>query len=464
MLTRISSWILAVALKRRRKEATVKTPDLPKVPIFCAHEHWGSIAALGKVTDAFPADRVCGARPQRRVHLPDILLDPYHGGWVYSAGDRVDQAAAEAGAESFEQLAHSRPGRALEAIAPILERQRATGGYQCIRRGLLFLYGVDISKAGREDINRLDRQIGDHYENIFHWYRQAMEKASFSHLIRPVHPAYYFEQSSPEAATEELSFTHSMIRIDPFLDFWKKDSPARDELARAVDTDPDGPASWREFLTRLFDVAAENGAAGIKQLQAYTRSLDFMPRPDDSSVRFRGDLDPDQVHTFQNWVMHECCKQAHQRRWPHQVHVGTHNLSESFPLPLGQLASQYGQMDIVQLHCWPFIEQAGWLAKHHANCYIDTCWQPVLSPRFFEKAMQTWLNYVPSHKFMCSQDSTSVEMAVGSALFVREILAEVLVEVTRNMGFSRGDLLRLARDILHNNAVEVYRIGSRIEE
>ena len=29
---------------------------------------------------------------------------------------------------------------------------------------------------------------------------------------------------------------------------------------------------------------------------------------------------------FQDWIMHECCKQAHDRGWPHQVHVGTHNL------------------------------------------------------------------------------------------------------------------------------------------
>ena len=133
-------------------------------------------------------------------------------------------------------------------------------------------------------------------------------------------------------------------------------------------------------------------------------------------MHWRGELNAEKVRVFQDWVMHECCKQAHDRGWPHQIHVGTHNLSQSSPLPLADMAAQYPRMKIVQLHCWPFLKEAGWLAKYHANIFIDTCWQPVLSPAFFREAMVNWLNYVPASKIMCSHDSTSVEMAVGSSL------------------------------------------------
>jgi hypothetical protein len=90
-------------------------------------------------------------------------------------------------------------------------------------------------------------------------------------------------------------------------------------------------------------------------------------------------------------------------------------------------------MKIVMIHCWPYLREAGWLAKFHSNVYIDTCWQPVLNPAFFREALATWWNYVPLHKITCGHDSTTVEMACGSALFTREILAESLSERKLNM-------------------------------
>ena len=117
---------------------------------------------------------------------------------------------------------------------------------------------------------------------------------------------------------------------------------------------------------------------------------------------------------------------------------------------------RYPRMKIVQLHCWPFLKEAGWLAKYHANIFIDTCWQPVLSPAFFREAMVNWLNYVPASKIMCSHDSTSVEMAVGSSLFTREILADTLLTHANHQGLTENDLRGIATGMLHDNAAVVY--------
>jgi predicted TIM-barrel fold metal-dependent hydrolase len=157
--------------------------------------------------------------------------------------------------------------------------------------------------------------------------------------------------------------------------------------------------------------------------------------------------------------MHECCKRANDRGWPHQIHVGTHNLRASSPLPLRALAQRYPKMKLVQLHCWPFIEEAGHLAKLQPNVYIDTCWEPVLSPAFLEQALHTWLSFVPAHKIMLSHDSTSVEMAAGSSLFTRDALSAAMDRQRRTLGVSADMALRLAQDMLHNNAVRVYGCG-----
>jgi hypothetical protein len=125
-------------------------------------------------------------------------------------------------------------------------------------------------------------------------------------------------------------------------------------------------------------------------------------------------------------------------------------------MPLAELARTYPKMKIVMIHCWPFLKEAGWLAKFHANVYIDTCWQPILNPQFFREAIGVWWNYAPAHKITCGHDATTVEMAVGSSLFTREALDEVLPERTRNMGVSPVELRNAAAALLHGNAEAIY--------
>lgn len=193
---------------------------------------------------------------------------------------------------------------------------------------------------------------------------------------------------------------------------------------------------------------------GIKQLQAYRRDLDFQPRVD-GEIRWT-DTDALEVRKRQDWIVHECCREAHERKWAHQVHVGTHNLPNSSPVPLSQLARRYPNMKIVMIHCWPFLDEAGTLARQLPNLYIDTCWQPILNPAFFRKAMSEWWNYVPSHKITCGHDATTVEMAVGSSLYTREILADVLRDQIRSSGSREKQIQEAAKRVLHDNAQQLY--------
>jgi predicted TIM-barrel fold metal-dependent hydrolase len=130
-------------------------------------------------------------------------------------------------------------------------------------------------------------------------------------------------------------------------------------------------------------------------------------------------------------------------------------------MPLLERARRYPGMKIVMIHCWPFLKEAGWLAKYQANMYIDTCWQPILNPDFLREAMNTWLQYVPFHKITCGHDATTVEMAAGSALFTREILGDVLGRVGLKLGISEGGMRQVGADFLYNNAVQIYGIGKR---
>lgn len=420
-------------------------PDfLSDIPVSCSHEHWGSLSHIGFKKAGFVADLQPGALPSRRTTMTDLLIDPYMSGSL--AGNGVSPPS------------NPEPGDEFRNISESLRDLRLKGTYQALRLGILFAYNYDLQSHEPEKFKEASSMIGERYGELFSWYRELMSKAALTKLIRPVQPEFYFANFTTGAAMEELSFTSTVLRIDPFLDFWRTTHPRRDFLAEKLGTDPvDGP-SWRSFLELLFSHAAELDCLGIKQLQAYSRNLNFEV-VNEADVIFRGELSEKEIKKFQDWVMHTMCELANQRKWPHQVHVGTHNHPHSNPLPLQRLASMYPDQKIIMLHCWPYLEEAGFLAQAHPNVFIDTCWQAILNPDFLRLSMNTWLGYIPMSKWTMSNDSTSVEMATGASMITRKVLGEALSTKQKQAGLSDSELSEMAAQILNNNAVDIYGIG-----
>lgn len=426
------------------------------IPVFCAHEHWGSVEAIGMGTYGFRADMEAGAHPHGNVSIWDIVLDPYFGGWIAAAGYDVQKMAQKNGYDSFIGWWQNDPTIMLRTLEPALREQTLTGAFQCLRLGIAALHNEDIGAFDVKSWMNADAAVTRAYVDIFSWYRHVMDTMAISALVRPVHPEFFWTKSGQ--ASRELEFTTPILRIDPLLDLWPTVCPRRDRLAELVGVEPRDAVSWRKFITALFDVAAQHGTVGIKQLQAYARDLAFA-RVSDSEVRFTGDLSSAEQRYFEDWVVQECCRQAHERHWPHQIHVGTHNLANSSPLPLEGLAKTYPNMKLVLLHCWPFLEEAGFLAKHWPNIYLDPCWLALLNPVFLRKSFDLWLGYVPVSKLMCSQDATSAEMAAGSILVLRHVLARMLAQRCEEVGASKSEVRAIAEHILHENGHTVYGKG-----
>jgi hypothetical protein len=430
-------------------------PERMDAPSYCTHEHWGSVASFGMEPEGFRPDVLRGATPLRRTGTLDLLLDPYFGGWLACSGLDVAALARDAGVGPIHDAVGRDAGRALLALRPALTTFGMTGGFRALREGILRLYRTDIAECSGADAARLDERVAREYADTFGWYRKAMRRSGLVHPIRPVHPEFIWRVADSAQAGLEAQIVRPILRVDPLVQLWPASCPRRDALAAQVGVEPGDAPSWRRFLGVLFDRAASIGCVGIKQLQAYARSLAFDPVAD-ADVAFRGDLDARQRKAFEDWVVHECCKQAHDRGWPHQVHVGTHNLSHSSPLPLGGLAQRYRRMALVQLHCWPFVDEAGWLAWQHPNVYVDGCWMPIINPHHLAEALSKWLGMIPYTKVMCGHDATSVEMAVGASTMLRSILETSLAEHRRNGTLSASDAAGAARAVLCDNAVRIY--------
>ena len=416
------------------------------------------MASFGMVPEGFRPDVVCGARPQRPTGISDLVLDAYLRGMMGAVGTNPDRAASAAGEKEFHAWSTKDPDAAFEALRGLVAAQRLTGTYQCTRRGVEMLYDAELDDYSPA----LNARIQAEYGRVFAWYRDGMKRAHFSELIRIVHPEYYVRDETPECAQEEAAFTHTIMRIDPLLGLWQSTSTRRDGLVAMTGIDPVNAETWRAFLERIFAIATEKNARGIKQLQAYRRVLDYSVRADEQVV-WRGELTPEQIQVQQDWIVRECCRLADARGWVHQIHVGTHNLTQSSPMPLQALAKDFPNMKIVMLHCWPFLQECGWLSKYVPNIYIDSCWQPILNPEFYREALRLWLNYVPLHKITCGHDATSIEMAAGSSRFTREALSNALDENKHVLGMKEGPLMQVAADFLHNNSSALYGVGARVE-
>lgn len=224
---------------------------------------------------------------------------------------------------------------------------------------------------------------------------------------------------------------------------------------------PRDAAGWRAFLARTFEVIAAGGCRGLKDMAAKIRKLRFEVRSD-SEVSFDGVDSLEEAMIFQDWLWHELCKLASDYKWPWQVHTGTTTLLDSNPLPLEPAIERYPNVKWVMIHCWPYLSETGYLARQHRNVWVDVCWLPMLNPHFFRRAIMEWLQYVPHHKIHCGHDAHSVEVAAGSSLVMREILEEILTQHWANSGLTEDEVMGIAHDLLHNNAVDVYRVGQRV--
>lgn len=419
-----------------------QNPDFAGIPNFCSHEHWGSIASIGTIPGGYRCDYEQGATPRESTGLYDLLVEPYLRGQLIGAGVDRDSLVRGSGWKWFS------------GFKEILRPHLFTGMFQCTRRGILALYGTDLLTTDSAGLSRLESAIAGNYKRVSEWHERAMKRSHFQGLIRPVHPEFYRQQESAETASAEARLQHTVMRIDPFLDLTGGPAERRKRMIELSNIEPVDAPTWRAFLDFWFEQAAKGGAVGIKQLQAYRRDLHFA-LPDEGALHW-SDPSPEETRKRQDWIVHECCLRAHERRWAHQVHVGTHNLPHSSPLPLAALARRYPAMKVVMIHCWPFLEEAGTLARQIPNLYIDTCWQPILNPQFFRSAMSMWWNYVPVSKITCGHDATTVEMAAGSALYTREILTEVLALQSRHSGVNSAGIQRAVRRVLHDNAAELY--------
>lgn len=226
-------------------------------------------------------------------------------------------------------------------------------------------------------------------------------------------------------------------------------------------------------LNNEFETAVKNGITTIKNSTAYFRSLYF----DDVSRKKAEEvflqvmqskdtpLAPEAAKPLADYMMHRILDQALKYNIPIQIHTGLqagdgNYIENSNPALLANLFLKYRNVKFILFHGgYPFGGEFGSLAKNFRNVYLDLCWLYVISPSYSERFLNEWLETVPANKIMAfGGDYENVENIYGHLLFAKEVIRNVLIEKVRRRYFSEDEALKIARMILHDNAINLFKL------
>jgi uncharacterized protein len=163
------------------------------------------------------------------------------------------------------------------------------------------------------------------------------------------------------------------------------------------------------------------------------------------------------------WVALEVAAQTNK---PIQFHTGYGdpdlNLRLANPLHLRSIFETLSlkHVNIVMLHCYPFVKEAGYLASVYEGAYLDVGLTiPYTSVHGMKTAIHEALHLSPLTKVLFSTDAQRTpEIFYLATKWGRKVLAEVLDETVANSDLTTSEATWAAERILQKNSAELYKV------
>ena len=129
-------------------------------------------------------------------------------------------------------------------------------------------------------------------------------------------------------------------------------------------------------------------------------------------------------------------------------------------LHLVNLLIEYREARFDLFHAaYPFQGELAALVKNFPNAYADLCWVHVISPWVARQTLHEWIEVLPANKiFGFGGDYIFVEGSYAHARMARSHVAQVLVEKVEAGYLTEAEAVRLAHQLLHDNAVQFFRL------
>jgi len=342
---------------------------------------------------------------------------------------------------------------------------RATTLYRYMLPAFQDLYGVDFDKITDAQARELDRRIFRNYEKASEWIDYIVTERANIELI--IIDPYWSPLSYPTAYRFQARNLNTSSLLRGFHPSEYKD-PRNDpfrfarEHAIAVNTLDDYVA----LLDRLCREAKEQGAVCLTDDDtAYDRTLQFDNVPADRAARAfgrkRSELTPQEIKDFEDFIMWRLVELGAQYDLPYQIHTGDGRLQGSSPMLLLDMIEANPKTKFCLMHGgFPWVGETGAIAfeemEKAKNVWIDSCWLPTISYTMAKRALHEWLELGPSNRILWGTDEGHAEGIYAAAEFTRRCLGEVLVEKIERRDLSEQQAMRIAKQIMRDNALELF--------
>jgi predicted TIM-barrel fold metal-dependent hydrolase len=226
-------------------------------------------------------------------------------------------------------------------------------------------------------------------------------------------------------------------------------------------------------LEKDFQKAVEKGFVAVKNGTAYSRSQFYEDVDKETAqktfVKIQNSENPlpfDSVKPLSDYMWYRTIELARKYNKPIQIHTGLqagdgNYIENSNPALLANLFLKYRDVKFILFHGgYPYGGELASLAKNFQNVYIDLCWLYIISPSYSERYLHEWLETVPANKIMAfGGDYHNIENVYGHLLFAKEIVANVLIEKVKDGYFSEEEAIKFADMMLHDNAVNLFKLA-----
>ncbi len=214
-------------------------------------------------------------------------------------------------------------------------------------------------------------------------------------------------------------------------------------------------------------------AVGFKSIIAYRYGLDFDPtRPTATQVResaseWLASQDPAKPRLDHPVLLRFVLWEAVLHRKPIQFHVGYGDsdivLHRCDPTQMTGFikATVDTGIEIMLLHCYPFIREAGFLAQVYPHVWLDTGSAVNYTGPSSQELIRASLELAPFGKMLFSSDAFGLpELYYCGALLWRRGVGEILDEWVKQDRMGIDDAHRYLSWFAHGNAQRAYKLAS----
>ncbi len=391
--------------------------------------------------------------------LPHFIYNLFVGGDMAAAGYGF-------GSEALDYLGNPTIPEGTEAawevIRPYLDKVRNTAYFRYLLKGLQELYGISeqdiFTDHWREASERMLIYSSEHKGKGAELCKQMGVRAT---ILDGKLEADQF------AALE--AGDHQLVHIGRMDAFIHEERGLLETIEMYPTTDFE---EWLGHFESRFRSYLQAGATGFKSGLAYNRRIEYSnPTKDEAAMVFKRGLPNSPLAektVYQDYMMNFLCQMCVKSGVPLQIHAGMHagignTLENSKPTLLNELFRRFPDLRVDLFHGgYPWIEQAGLMAKYFPNVYINGCWLTHISPSAFRRALTSWIETVPMSKiFAWGGDHDILEQSYASLILAKDLIVDVLTDLVERNYFDLELALVIAKRILHDNGAEFWELDSK---